>query len=80
MVRAEVDLAPGVTAFGAIGAMQYDFRSLQTSWLMQDSAGNIAGRPTRLNEEVDTQTAEAGLRGEFHTGALHHAGWSASAR
>ena len=73
MARAEVDLAPGVTAFGAIGAMQYDFRSLQTSWLMQDSAGNIAGRPTRLNEEVDTRTAEAGLRGEFHTGALHHA-------
>ncbi len=73
MARAEVDLAPGVTAFGAIGAMQYDFRSLQTSWLMQDSVGNIAGRPTRLNEEVDTKTAEAGLRGEFHTGALHHA-------
>ncbi len=72
MVRAEVDVAPGWTAFGAIGAMRYDFRSLQTSWLMQDSDGTIAGRPTRLNEEIDTRTAEAGLRGRFDTGPLHH--------
>lgn len=72
MVRAEVDVAPGWTAFGAVGAMRYDFRSLQTSWLLQDSDGTIAGRPTRLNEEVDTQTAEAGLRGQFKTGPLHH--------
>ncbi|MBS7779973.1 TonB-dependent siderophore receptor, partial [Acidovorax sp. CCYZU-2555] len=71
-LRAEVDVAPDVTAFGAIGAMQYDFRSLQASWLMQDGVGNIAGRPTRLNEEVDTRTAEAGLRGKFATGALQH--------
>lgn len=72
MVRAEVDVAPGWTAFGAIGAMRYDFRSLQTSWLMQDSDGSIAGRPTRLNEEVDTRTAEAGLRSRFDTGPMHH--------
>lgn len=72
MVRAEVDVAPGWTAFGAIGAMRYDFRSLQTSWLMQDSDGTIAGRPTRLNEEIDTETAEAGLRSKFDTGPLHH--------
>ncbi len=72
VVRAEVDVAPGLTAFGAIGAMQYDFRSLQTSWLMQDSLGAIAGRPTRLNENVDTETAEAGLRSKFDTGSLHH--------
>lgn len=71
-VRAEVDLAPGLTAFGAVGAMRYDFRSLQTSWLMLDSDGAIAGRPARLNEEVDTRTAEAGLRGKFDTGALRH--------
>ncbi|MBB1603531.1 TonB-dependent receptor [Variovorax sp. UMC13] len=72
MVRAEVDLAPNLTAYGAVGAMRYDFRSLQTSWLMQDSLGAIAGRPARLNEEVDTQTAEVGLRGKFATGSLRH--------
>lgn len=72
MVRAEVDVAPGWTAFGAIGAMRYDFRSLQTSWLMQDSNGRLAGRPTRLNEEIDTRTAEAGLRSKFNTGPVHH--------
>lgn len=72
MVRAEVDVAPGWTAFGAVGAMRYDFRSLQTSWLMQDSAGRIAGRPTRLNEAIDTRTAEAGLRSKFDAGPVHH--------
>lgn len=72
VVRAEVDLAPGWTAFGAVGAMRYDFRSLQTSWLMQDSDGTIAGRPTRLNEEIDTRTGEAGLRSKFETGSLLH--------
>ncbi|HYP82788.1 TonB-dependent receptor [Variovorax sp.] len=72
MVRAEVDVAPGVTAWGAIGAQQYDFRSLQTSWLMLDTQGEIAGRPARLNEDIETRTAEAGLRGKFETGPLHH--------
>lgn len=72
MVRAEMDLAPNWTAFGAVGAMQYDFKSLQTSWLMQDDLGALAGRPTRLNEYVDTRTAEAGVRGNFDTGTFHH--------
>lgn len=72
LVRAEVDVAPGLTAFGAVGAQQYDFRSLQTSWLMQDSQGAIAGRPTRLNEDIETKTAEAGLRGKFETGPVLH--------
>ncbi|RYX91990.1 MAG: TonB-dependent receptor [Comamonadaceae bacterium] len=72
VVRAEYDIAPQLTAFGAIGAMNYDFKSLQTSWLLLDDQGNIAGRPTRLNEYVDTRTAEAGLRGKFATGAVQH--------
>lgn len=72
MVRAEIDVAPDWTLFGAVGAMKYDFHSLQTSWLMQDDQGAIAGRPTRLNEYVDTRTAEAGVRGKFDTGTFHH--------
>jgi iron complex outermembrane receptor protein len=72
MVRAEIDLAPDWTVFGAMGTMQYEFTSLQTAWLLQDDQGNLAGRPTRLNELVDTRTAEAGLRGKFDTGSLRH--------
>ena len=71
-VRGEVDIAPNLTAYGAAGAMNYDFTSLQTTWLLQDSAGNLAGRPTRLNQYVDTRTAEGGLRGKFSTGGLQH--------
>ena len=72
MVRAEVDLAPGLMAYGALGAMQYDFDSLQTTSLLQDAQGSLAARPYRLKEYVNTRTAEAGLRAKFQTGALDH--------
>lgn len=72
VVRGEVDLAPGLVAYGAIGAMQYDFDSLQTTSLLLDDKGNMAARPYRLKEYVDTRTIETGLRGKFQTGALQH--------
>lgn len=72
MVRAEVDVAPGLLAYGAVGAMQYDFDSLQTTSLLQNARGAMLVRPYRLKEYVDTQTIEAGLRGKFRTGPLHH--------
>lgn len=71
-VRGEVDIAPNLTAYAAGGAMNYDFTSLQTSWLLLDTDGSLAGRPTRLNQYVDTRTAEGGLRGKFSTGGLQH--------
>lgn len=72
MVRVEVDAAPDVKVFGAMGMQQYDFSSLQTSSLMLNTAGDTMSRPARLNEYVDTRTAEAGVRGSFRTGALRH--------
>ncbi|MBN9407586.1 MAG: TonB-dependent receptor [Burkholderiales bacterium] len=72
MLRAEFDLTPDWMLYGAIGAQQYDFNSLQTVWQLQDAAGNLLGRPYLLNEYVDTRTAEAGLRGQFTTGPLRH--------
>ncbi|GGC02768.1 ferric-mycobactin receptor FemA [Oxalicibacterium flavum] len=72
VVRGEVDIAPGLVAYGALGAMQYDFDSLQTTSLLQDAQGNLLVRPYRLKEYVDTRTIEAGLRGRFETGKLHH--------
>lgn len=72
VVRAEVDLTPDLLAFGAAGAMQYEFDSLQTTSLLTDAQGALMARPYRLRESVDTQTAEAGLRGRVRTGALQH--------
>ena len=72
VVRGEVDIAPDLVAYGAIGAMQYDFDSLQTTSLLLDGQGNLAARPYRLKEYVDTRTIEAGLRGKLQTGAVSH--------
>lgn len=71
-LRGEFDIAPDLTAFAAAGAMRYDFESLQTSSLLQNTQGDIASRPARLDESVRGTTAEAGLRGKFRTGALSH--------
>ncbi len=72
VARAEYDLSPAWTAFAAVGGNRYDFSSLQTSWLMLDGQGTIGARPTRLKEEVNTVTGEAGVRGRFTTGELGH--------
>ena len=72
VVRGEVDLAPGLLAYGAVGAMRYDFDSLQTTSLLLDDQGNLAARPYRLKEYVDTRTVETGLRGKFQTGEWRH--------
>lgn len=72
VVRAEVDLTPDLVAFGALGAMQYDFDSLQTTSLLTGVQGGLMARPYRLRESVDTQTGEAGLRGRVRTGPLQH--------
>lgn len=71
-LRAEYDLNPDWTVYGAVGARKHDFESLQTSWLMLDSNGDIGAVPARLNESLLSKTGEVGLRGRFHTGAVKH--------
>jgi iron complex outermembrane receptor protein len=70
--RGEVDVAPGLVAYAAVGAMQYDFDSLQTSSQLTDEQGNIIIRPYRLKEHITTHTLEAGVRSKFNTGPLSH--------
>lgn len=72
VVRAEFDVSQDWAVYGAVGGMDYDFSSLQTSWLMLDDQGNMGARPTRLNERVKTLTGEIGVRGRFHTGSVGH--------
>jgi len=70
--RAEFDLTPNWMVYGALGGSQYDFSSLQTSWLLTNQQGDIASRPTRTKQYVKTLTGEIGVRGKFVTGALNH--------
>lgn len=71
-LRAEYDVSPDWTVYGAVGARKHDFESLQTSWLMLDGNGDIGAVPARLNEALLSKTAEVGVRGRFHTGAIKH--------
>lgn len=70
--RVEFDFNDDWTAYGALGHMKYDFSSLQVTMQLQDEQGTLAGRATRLKEEITTLTAEAGLRGRFRTGSVLH--------
>ncbi|WP_053845172.1 TonB-dependent receptor [Paracidovorax avenae] len=72
IVRGEIDIAPDLVAYGALGAMRYEFDSLQTTSQLQDAQGALLARPYRLKEYVNTRTAEAGLRGKLQTGTLRH--------
>ncbi|MNK19288.1 Ferrichrome receptor FcuA precursor [compost metagenome] len=71
-LRAEYDVTPDWTVYGALGARKHDFESMQTSWLMLDGAGNIGAVPARLDESLTSKTGEVGVRGRFQTGALKH--------
>ncbi|CAM3891068.1 TonB-dependent siderophore receptor [Bordetella tumulicola] len=71
-VRAEYDFSDDWTVYGALGARQHDFESLQTTWLMLDSAGTIGSVPARLNEKLWSKTGEVGIRGRFDTGPIKH--------
>ncbi|WP_020168267.1 MULTISPECIES: TonB-dependent receptor [Methylotenera] len=70
--RVEFDLTPDWTVYGAAGGSQYDFSSLQTSWLLSNEQGNIRALPTRTKQYVNTFTGEVGVKGKFDTGALNH--------
>ncbi|MGP1717583.1 MAG: TonB-dependent siderophore receptor [Methylophilus sp.] len=70
--RAEFDLAKDWMVYGALGASEYDFNSLQTSWQLISQQGDIRTRPTRTQQYVKTVTGEVGVRGKFSTGFLDH--------
>lgn len=71
-LRAEFDVTPDWTVYGAVGARKHDFESMQTSWLMLDSTGDIGAVPARLNETLLSKTGEIGVRGRFNTGPVKH--------
>ncbi|MCB5187793.1 TonB-dependent receptor [Methylobacillus caricis] len=71
-VRAEFDVTPAWTLYGALGGKEYDFKSLQTQMQLQNTQGLLAFRPYRLDESIKNLSAEAGAKGKFTTGPVEH--------
>ncbi|MCB5183989.1 TonB-dependent receptor [Methylobacillus gramineus] len=71
-VRAEFDITPAWTIYGALGGKEYDFKSLQTQMQLRDTHGLLAFRPYRLDEAIKNLSAEAGVKGKFTTGPVEH--------
>ncbi len=74
-VRGEVDLAPDVTAFAAIGTSTFEESQLFANTLLQSNAGGLAQAQVYWPLYRDSSTAEAGLRGVVVTGPVKH-NWS----
>jgi iron complex outermembrane receptor protein len=71
--RGEVDVWPGVTLYGAIGAHDNRWASL---WSGDPSVVNLNGNATQTpfnNTSYESKwTSEIGVRGEAHTGPIDH--------
>lgn len=71
-VRAEVDVTPGLTVYGAAGYHQakIDFKFLSPTIINQ--AGDYGSRPFGGDQTFTAKTGEVGLRGEADTGPINH--------
>lgn len=73
MVRGELDINDSLTAFAAVGARTTDFDSLSASVTeVTNAAGDYRTNLGDVSDEVDTTSAEIGLRGTFATGGVGH--------
>ncbi|MFY3202168.1 TonB-dependent receptor, partial [Achromobacter xylosoxidans] len=73
MARGEIDLSDQLTAYAAVGTSdtKYKTTSVQTVEVF-NNAGDYRTNVSDLRFEVEKQSAEAGLRGKFRTGAVAH--------
>lgn len=72
MLRGEVDLSPRATAYAAVGFRKNPTDLLVSIPTLTGANGNFTERNLNFFDDVDNQTAEAGLRAHFATGAVHH--------
>lgn len=71
-LRGEVDLAPGVVAWGAFGARTgHEYNSLTTTSTVDNAGGLNMSRFDNVRDDT-TRTGEIGVRGDFSTGAVKH--------
>lgn len=72
-LRGEYDLADQLTAFAAVGGSIRHGRSISENSAVSSAAGTIdAGNAAIQANREETQTIEAGLRGQFATGPVRH--------
>ncbi len=73
VIRGEVDVAPGITAYAAMGAHDNRWSSL---WSGDPQVNNVNGNatqtPLRNNAYESNWSGEVGVRGDFRTGLIDH--------
>lgn len=72
VTRAEYDLTPDITAFAALGGRQSNFETIASNSFLIGNDGALSNLMARQRGDRRTYSGEAGLRGRFDTGALHH--------
>ena len=74
LLRAEYDVSDKLTLFADVGGAHSDVARLsdQTPKIL-NSAGGTSATPMYFKFGVDRSTADAGVRAQFDTGAVHHA-------
>ncbi len=72
VVRAEYDVSPDWTVFAAAGGRnnQYDVTATQPT--ITSASGGISTTPYQFPARFESRTAQAGIRGTFHTGQVRH--------
>lgn len=71
--RAEYDVAPGWTAFAAVGGSSQSETFLNSRLTIANARGDLRGATLPFVDREDQFTAEVGVRGGLDTGAIHHA-------
>jgi iron complex outermembrane receptor protein len=72
LLKAEYDITPDWTVYGAAGGSNNRFAYLSTDIFVVDAAGNALATVYFWPNYDRHRSAQAGLRGSFHTGGLKH--------
>lgn len=72
VVRAEYDLSSNWTAFAAAGARNNIYDVAATQPTIMGINGTMTTTPYRFPARFESRTAQAGIRGTFATGQVHH--------
>lgn len=71
-LRAEYDLAENVTAYAAYGHSRFDELFFGGVLQIVNARGDFSTTPTLTSQDVQSDTADIGLRARFETGPLEH--------
>lgn len=73
VARAEYDVAPDWTLFAAFGGSRTSEVFVYPAFTIINARGDLNGRMILFPDRQSQLTAEAGFRGTFDTGTVHHA-------